>query len=264
VFVVVTDDFLPWIGRYGELMVGKENVGDQNPDFLTRVGVDMNAAFFRELAARLVSAGAPLDTVLAYELRNEVVWDSNSLPLSATSGSFTAANGQTYDLSSAAERSALMEDGLAYFVDTVRAAIRASDPTALVTIGFDASSPPAAGAKSVIVRSSADFVDVHPYPGLGYSLDQYMESYGITGTETKPIVIGEMGASKEAYPSLADAAAKLTEWQAASCRYGIDGWLIWTWDTDEQREHWNARSDGGLIGRALSPVVRPDPCAAAD
>jgi hypothetical protein len=69
--------------------------------------VDTNAAFFRELAGRLVSAGAPLDAVLAYELRNEVNWDWKSPPLSATSGSFTAANGQTYDLSSAAERGAL-------------------------------------------------------------------------------------------------------------------------------------------------------------
>jgi orotidine-5'-phosphate decarboxylase len=116
----------------------------------------------------------------------------------------------------------------------------------------------------VIARSSADFVDVHPYPGFGYSLDQYMESYGITGTETKPIVIGEMGAGKEAFASPADAAAKLTEWQAASCRYGIDGWLIWTWDTDEQPDLWNARSGGGVIGRSLAPVVRPDPCAAAN
>jgi hypothetical protein len=46
-----------------------------------------------------------------------------------------------------------------------------------------------------------------------------------------------------------------------SCRYGIDGWLLWTWDTEEhQAELWHGSSAGGLIAEALSPRARPDPC----
>ena len=49
-------------------------------------------------------------------------------------------------------------------------------------------------------------------------------------------------------------------WQKQSCAYGIDGWLLWTWDTNEQPDLWNAMSDGGVIDQALSPKTRPDPC----
>jgi diguanylate cyclase (GGDEF)-like protein len=59
-----------------------------------------------------------------------------------------------------------------------------------------------------------------------------------------------------------DAASALAAWQAASCRYGIDGWLVWTWDTDEQPELWNAQSGGGAIASALAPRLHPNPCKA--
>ena len=51
-----------------------------------------------------------------------------------------------------------------------------------------------------------------------------------------------------------------TSWQKQSCTYDIDGWLLWTWDTNEQPDLWNAMSDGGVIDKALSPKTRPDPC----
>jgi len=45
-----------------------------------------------------------------------------------------------------------------------------------------------------------------------------------------------------------------------SSAYDIDGWMLWTWDTNEQPDLWNAMSDGGVIDQALSPKTRPDPC----
>jgi len=92
-------------------------------------------------------------------------------------------------------------------------------------------------------------------------LPQYMENFGVSGPTPKPLLMGEFGAFKFAYPSPAAAVPALLAWQRDSCRYGIDGWLLWTWDTDEQRELWNALSGGGIIDRTLSPKNRPDPCA---
>ncbi len=82
-----------------------------------------------------------------------------------------------------------------------------------------------------------------------------MQNYGVDGPTRKPVIIGETGAFREAFASPAEAAAALQSWQAASCAYGIDGWLLWTWDTDEQRELWNAQSAGGTIATTLGAAV---------
>ena len=74
------------------------------------------------------------------------------------------------------------------------------------------------------------------------------------------MIIGEFGAFRHAYLNADDAAEALTEWQSASCRFGFDGWMLWTWDTFERTDLWSAVSDQGQIARALSPNFRTDPC----
>jgi len=59
------------------------------------------------------------------------------------------------------------------------------------------------------------------------------------------------------------AAEDLAKWQAASCEFGFNGWLLWTWDTHEQTELWNGMSENGEINAALAPENRPDPCSLA-
>src|SRR4029453_12577156 len=52
---------------------------------------------------------------------------------------------------------------------------------------------------------------------------------------------------------------------ADSCAYGVDGWILWTWDTGPQPDGvtlWNALDDGGRLEHALAPNDRPDACAA--
>jgi len=50
-----------------------------------------------------------------------------------------------------------------------------------------------------------------------------------------------------------------------SCAYNFKGWLLWTWDTDEQPELWNGQSNGqssgGAINLKLAPASRPNPCS---
>lgn len=112
----------------------------------------------------------------------------------------------------------------------------------------------------MIERSTLDLVDIHLYAGDALPLARLMENYGLAGPARKPVLIGETGAFRQTYARAAEGAAAIAELQAGTCPYGIDGWLLWTWDSDEQPELWNGQSEGGVIGRELSPQKRPDPC----
>jgi len=205
-------------------------------------------------------------------LRNEYYYESNLAPLSWTSGTVVAADGQTYDMSSSASQQQMMYNGLIYFTDQVRAAVLAVDPTALVTVGFftpQGPNPTRIGDPRVIsvypamASSTADFVDLHGYPIVwSLTMAQLVQNYGFVGyQQQKPVLLGEYGAFTWAYPLASDAALGLQDWQIQSCTYNVDGWLLWTWDTNEQPAIWNALSQGGVIDQALSPASRPDPCS---
>jgi hypothetical protein len=266
-YVFVTMDYLPWVGRYNDLVphILADYPSWQNIELLTPAGVHANAEFFAELAQRLLAAGAPIDALLTYEMRSEAVLNWDEPPLSLGSGTFTGANGRTYDLSSPAAKQALVSDGTVAFVDAARDAIHVVDPSALVTIGFPViGAQPFLEARAAIDHSSADFVDVHYYPHQfdpEATFAEAMASDGVTGQQQKPIVIGEFGAFEHAYPTATSAADALVDLQRESCSYGAAGWLLWTWDTTEQHDLWTARDADGTLERALSPAQRPDPCA---
>ena len=107
--------------------------------------------------------------------------------------------------------------------------------------------------RAVIERFELEIVRRPRLPRIRAVDGRWMENFGVGGTTRKPLLMGEFGAFKGPYGSPADAASALAAWQAASCPYGIDGWLVWTWDTDEQPELWNAQSGGGAIASALAP-----------
>jgi F5/8 type C domain-containing protein len=273
-YVIVTIEGLPTETRYETILNGEPRtlVEGGNLDFLTAGGVQANASFWADFAAELLRQRAATDALLAYEVRNEAHFDGRAKPFLLTGGLVSTPNGRTYDMASQAQKDAMLDDGLVFWIDRVRAAIRAVDPTALVAIGFfEPQQPhPSRSGDARLIRtraairgSSADLVDLHAAPGVDLTLSQSMENFGVDGTETKPIVLGELGASKAAYPSLDETPYALEDWQRDSCRFGVDGWLLWTWDTEEQTGLWNALSGGGTIERALAPIERPDPCAAA-
>jgi hypothetical protein len=167
VYVIFTMDYLPWIGRYGKLVphIQSDYPSWENTELLVPQAVKANAEFLRELAHRLLADDAPIDALLAYELRSEVALNWDAPPLSVSSGLFTAANGRSYDLSDPNAKRALVTDGVVAFIDAARSAIRSVDPSALVTIGFaNVGARPFDEARAAIHLSSADFVDDHYYP----------------------------------------------------------------------------------------------------
>jgi hypothetical protein len=235
-----------------------------------------SVAAFRDyitvLVEALLDAGMPADGVFAYSLINEAFMDGEKPPFSLRSGTRTTANGQTYDLSSATERRRMLEDGLVYWADVMVDAIHRVVPTSLVTMGFFHAHEPNPARRGdprliytneFLQRSRVDFFDFHPYPDDELTFPQFMENYGITGREAKPVLMGEYGGSRRAYRTAEEAAGALQHWQFESCAWGFDGWLLWTWDTDEQPALWNGRSAGGVIERALAPRLRVDPCTPA-
>jgi F5/8 type C domain len=262
-FVIVTIDGLPTETRYEATLNAEPRtlVEGANLDFLTAGGVRASASFWADFAAELIRQRAATDVLLAYEARNEARFDGRAKPFTLSAGLVPTANGRLYDMASQGQKDTMLDDGLVYWVDRVRAAIRAVDPTALVAIGFG--DQQLTRTRAAIRGSSADLIDLHASPGVELTLPQHMERFGVDGSEAKPILLGELAALKSAYPSLDETPYALQDWQRESCRFGVDGWLVRTWDTEEDPARWNALSGGGTIEQALAPAQRPDPCGAA-
>lgn len=273
-FVMLRTDDLPFGLSYtNDLFVKhwRADVQGVNAEFLTSEGIEANIHYYRGLIQALIDRKAPLDIVIGYAIRGEAFMDGDSPPFTLESGSLTAANGQVYDLSKPSDKTRMLDDGFVYFVDQVRAAILEVDPTALVGIGFFAPQAPhpwrmgdtrLTATRGLVTRSTADFVDFHPYPGEELTLAQFMENYGVDRPPAKALMMSEFGAYKRTYGSAARAAQANADWQSESCNYGYDGWLWWTWDTTEQDPPlWAAIEEGGTVAKALSPLTRPDPCA---
>jgi hypothetical protein len=273
IYVMLIADEPPWVTRYSGLRPSDDTFNNVNSWYLPTGGVDAYSQFWPALVRMLIRQGAPLDAIWAYSLANEAYFASDAPPLSLESGTVTTANGRSYDMSNTAQRRAMMDEGLVYWIDHVRAAIREVDPTALITIGFfqpkgpnptRIGDPRVIKTGAVITQSQADFIDLHLYPGLELSLPQYVQNFELPQVTAKPIVMGEFGAFKTPYPTVSAAANAVRLWQIESCRYGFDGWLFWTWDTTEAAEGepplWNAMSESRVIAQALAPKSHPDAC----
>lgn len=263
--VMLTIDYPPDRGRYGDLLQAEpaSHTDGVNRFYLTEGGMRASAAFWRDLVSGLARRGAPLRVVVGYELLNEVTFAYRLPPLDLRTGTFTTPAGRRYRLASAAERTRMLGDGLVYWIDGVRRAIRGLDPTALVGVGFaqplERRSTGPGLVRAVLERSQADFIDVHAYSSLGLPWKEYAAAAGFA-TARKPLLMGELGAFKAAYPTVADAAQALRSRIEESCGYGFTGWLAWSWDARAQPELWNATSAGGALEHSLASEAWPSPC----
>ena len=274
--VIVVAEGVPPGTSYADQVSGAATAefAGENVQYLTTAGVSANAAFWASLVGRLTAQPALRETILSYELRREAHFRSDQAPLTLASGTVTPANGQAYDLAVAAERQALMDDGLVHWADTLRAAIRTVDPTALVSLGFlwpqgpnpaRIGDPRVSRMRAVLDDSELDFVSPRVIPGLELTLPQYVANYELPAATAKPVLMAELGAPTASNATAAIAAEALQTWQADSCAAGFDGWLLWTWDTNGERTGeppmWDGQDAGGLLERALAPAIRTDPCA---
>ena len=237
--------------------------GTINEDYLNPLFIEAENRYLETLIGSLRRDGAPLVDVL-WELKGEQQWDNDSAPLRWTAGSVTTANGRTYDMASAASRTAMENAGLVYWTNRLTATIHRLVPGSLVGVGsypVSVKRPEWTVQVSELFKGSTatNFVDVHLYPNLG-SEEEQIESFHASGT-TKPVIMGEFGAVRS--QPIDFATASLVSWQERSCDLGgisISGWLLWTWNSSAQKEFWDATASGGALARALSPARRPNPC----
>jgi hypothetical protein len=238
--------------------------GAFNGLYLTSEGIKAASRFYVDLIRGLQKRKVPLDVVLAWELRNEQFFDRNLPPFSLTAGQAKTANGKSYDLSDPAAKERMADEGIRFFIQRVRAGIRKVDPGVLVTMGFfnpqPADDPRLVRTAPLLASSALDFFDFHYYPGGSIPLAEAVAGFGMAGYQQKPILLGEYGAFKFAYPSPAEGAAALVDLQVESCRQGFDGWLYWLWD-ETNDELWTGPDAAGAINNAMSPQQRPDPCS---
>lgn len=264
IYILMVLDLTPAQGGYDDMWRHCCDLFDgDNLRYLTAGGHSTERRFNRDFIRALIANGAPMETIIAYDLNNEVSFSANKPPLSLSSGKISTANGETYDLSDPTEKQRMMDENLVYWIDRQRASILQVDPTALVGVSFPAIN---AGVARVdpgpaIYESEADFVDLHIYLGWGLTFERYMNNFSYEGGGEKPVLLGEFSAASRAYPEVETGAQELIKLQAQSCAYGFDGWLLWTYDEDSNPDLWNGMSADGYIHQALAPADRPDPCA---
>lgn len=265
--VMFTVDDLPDDGGYGTGTAAHccDQWAGYNLD-LTPGRVSDHARFWTDFVTGLIEVGAPMDAIWAFELRNEQFFEADQPPFGVLD-EVTTADGGTYDLTDPAQVHAMRDAGLRHYVDTMVAAIKAVDPTALVTMGFFPSAEgPVATAPDArlvdprpLIDSSLDFLDFHAYPGVGLDWDEAWANSLLAGVAAKPVILGEFGAFRGAYPDPVDAVATMVDYQARACTDGLDGFLYWTWSGNGiYTETWGG--DEAQIAEHLSPSRVADPC----
>jgi hypothetical protein len=272
IFVLPASNDLPDSAEYGNAVpCCSPFSGYRNSIYLAAEGHQVAERYWRDIVAGLIERGAATDAVLAWQLVNEQFTLLDQPPLSLRSGSVTTADGRSWDMADAGQRRQMVESNVVTFADRLRGAIRELDPTGLVTIGFFAPNEPVEWrpgdsrlvlTKAVLERSTLDFADLHAYPGGSFDVADHLVQYSFSEAAQMPIVMGEMGAFKFNYSTPAEGAAGLVAWQVESCQ-SFQGWLLWL-EAESDDEVWGGAEGDGIIDRALSPLERPDPCAAGN
>ncbi len=271
--VLVASNTLPddswWVNETARLQTAQFE--SANNEFLNPVAVPIYVDYWRQIVQGLVDRNARTDVVLGYELRQEHHFHMNYAPLSLSRGLVTTANGETYDMSSRADKDRMVDEGLVHWADLLRDEIRSIDPTALVTVGFFTPNAPHqvnGPGETRLVRTSyflrnseADFVDLHHYAGNGVDDSQIWENFDIDGVVDKPLLLGEHGAFRNWWPNEAAGAASVMALEVEACRVGFDGFLVWAWRGDLSNDLYWATDGDGEIAAVVAPVNRPDPCA---
>ncbi|MCC7145767.1 MAG: cellulase family glycosylhydrolase [Phycisphaeraceae bacterium] len=275
VYLAQTNAYAQIIGPYEP---GIENINRYTlDDGFIAAKAAYAADFVNAVKARDASL---LSTVFAYELENEANMTDQAKPFSQTSGTISnTASGITYDLSSPAQKQQLADDNTVVWADTVAAAIRQADPAAMVSVNvftYQAVGRTGPGFTSgsawnderfparplALLDANLDYVDVHFYPFNDNTLTGDLASIEYDALIAKsaqtgiPLVSGEFGAFKSAYPNINLAARKMRQHMESVNANGFVGQMLWTYDTDAQTFLWNARSNRGEIFQAVFATYR--------
>ncbi len=270
--LILTSNDLPDGGGYWELSdrdVSEELGNYRAGHYFTPSGEEAAVRYWTDLMGGLVGLRAPFDAVLGWSVLNEQWIPRDQPPLNLAEGSVSTKTG-TYDMADVEEKRQMVIDGVRSYMNAVAETIKRFDPGGLVTSGFFAPqfpNPTEIGGgwyvdtQPLVEESDLDFFDFHAYPGVGLSVAEQAENFGITNE--KPVVMGEIGAFVHLFPDIERAALVVQNWIAESCEVGWDGWLYWEYDeasVEVGDATWAFTQAKNLLMDTLAPAAQPDPC----
>lgn len=229
--VIITTDMIP-IAYYNTKIASEKDIWWWNTQFIHKEEIDLEINFWQTFIDELKNNAVPLESILAYEIRNEFFFHPDYPPFNKNSGIVEHPNGISYDMSIESDRNALLDVSFLYWTNAVRNAIREKDANALVTVGFYAPEPLGKPSNTAITQSDLDFIDIHMYPEHGL-LEEYANYFDLVTNKSKLVLMGEFGYIENKNITINEATAILLDWKnEAISNYHIDGWLLWTWDTE--------------------------------
>jgi hypothetical protein len=247
--VIITLDMIP-VTYYDTQLQKEGDIWWWNAQYINQSEINLEIDFWQEFILQLKSNLVPLESILAYQIRNEFFFHPDHAPFNNTE-TVEHANGTVYDLALEVDKAALLETSFLYWSSAVRDAIRNVDNEALVTVGFYAPAPLGTPSNTAIVNSELDFVDLHIYPHVA-TLSEYDDYFGLMASKDKLIIMGEFGIIGDDYQDAEQVKDILLNWKNdAVTKYHMDGWLMWTWNTGQGLELSFLDPDN-LIFKALS------------
>jgi len=285
IYVLITFESFPWTTRYAAYVYDVPNIEWNNTGYLNPGHIAAKRLYMADFIQKLTELvpDRMVDTVFAFDPQNEACHYLSAPPFSLSSGTVTPANGITYDLSSTSNKVQLADEMAVYWTDQMAEEIHLQAPGALVDINVftyhavgrsigDFSLYGTTNAydwrdrypfrPEALAASDADLMDIHFYTGNSTDLQNDLASIEFDEVTTawnavgRPMIVGEFGAFKSAFPVLSGAALwKRAETDVFAAK-GFQGWLYWTYDIDPQEQLWNAKSDSGEIFDAMVEAAK--------
>ncbi len=260
---------------------------ERNAIYFTKEGVATKARYVVDFIND-IKAKEPglLTTLLGVELDNEVCVYDNQWPYTIRRGSLEMPNGKSYNMADPAQRWDLMDEGLRYYFQIVRQAVKEADPDLLVAESVF--TPEAVGKSGKrergirrergrddryppnlvsLGRDELDFLDIHYYRGnakwrLAADFQLHMRSCLMTSPamdqirKNKPVILGEFGAFRSVERDYSEVVPNMVTIRDLALAAGMKGYLYWTYDTQEQKELYNAAEHGGTLIKALAAPTK--------
>ncbi|MGH8791919.1 MAG: cellulase family glycosylhydrolase [Stackebrandtia sp.] len=290
-YVLPSLDVFPQNAHYTDIIGGFDpnqiNISGYNLVYMFDGYVKAREEFMSVFASEMKERLGPLtSTFLALQFDNEAHFSADEKPFEVMSGTVKGLDGVEYDMSNVDQRQQAADNSMSVYSERLAAAVRDVDPDMMTTLGvftnkavnkdgfdgfakcegcgWDKDFRYPVRLSTLSKESSLDFLSVHTYPAPGqFTLEESLNSIEWSEIEG-PVINGEFGALRERYGGDVGLAAEaMRTHQVESCALGMDGWLFWTWDTDDdatQQLFFRGNEADGAIDAQLSPANRPDPC----
>jgi hypothetical protein len=219
-----------------------------------------------------------LESFLAVQCQNELSIQGLQWPFDITEGFFKTPDSKSCDMNNDDQRQQLFEDIFKGYHTEIVKAVKSVSSELLVSEGIfvprivgkdyegknhgirnfdklDDRCPPKAVA---LLNSPLDFVDIHIYyvnkaTSLAESYKEDMNSTGLYTAKmkellkTKTFIMGEFGSFKYMDSTFEKAQNNILQTRQLALSDNIQGYLMWTFDTFEQRNIWQAMENEAFL-----------------